>query len=90
MRELTRLNYGEGRRQVLELTLITYRLSSAGPVRLVIYNVLGQPVRTLVDGSRAAGSYQVKWDARDEGGLYRPAELSWRRAEVFAPTKEYS
>ena len=50
-------------------TLITYHLASAGPVRLVIYNVLGQPVRTLVDGSRAAGSYQVKWDARDEGGV---------------------
>ncbi len=50
-------------------TLITYHLSGAGPVKLVIYNVLGQPVRTLVDESRAAGSYQVTWDARDDGGL---------------------
>ena len=49
-------------------TLITYHLSGAGPVKLVIYNVLGQPVRTLVDESRAAGTYKVKWDARDEGG----------------------
>ena len=49
-------------------TLITYHLASPGPVKLVIYNVLGQPVRTLVDESRAAGSYQVKWDARDEAG----------------------
>ncbi len=49
-------------------TLITYHLASPGPVKLVIYNVLGQPVRTLVDESRAAGSYQVKWDARDEVG----------------------
>ena len=50
-------------------TLITYHLSGAGPVKLAIYNVLGQPVRTLVDESRAAGSYQVRWDARDEGGV---------------------
>ena len=50
-------------------TLITYHLASAGPVKLVIYNVLGQPVRTLVDESRAEGSYQVRWDARDEGGV---------------------
>ena len=50
-------------------TLITYHLSGAGPVKLVIYNVLGQPVRTLVDVSRAAGSYQVTWDARDDGGV---------------------
>ncbi len=49
-------------------TLITYHLAGAGPVKLVIYNVLGQPVRTLVDESRAAGSYQVRWDARDDGG----------------------
>ncbi|MCY3765708.1 MAG: T9SS type A sorting domain-containing protein [Gemmatimonadetes bacterium] len=49
-------------------TLITYHLSIAGPVKLVIYNVLGQPVRTLVDEFRAAGSYQIRWDARDQLG----------------------
>ena len=49
-------------------TLITYYLSSPGPVKLVIYNLLGQPVRTLVDESRVAGTYRVKWDARDDGG----------------------
>ena len=66
-------------------TLITYHLSGPGPVQLVIYNVLGQPVRTLVDASHAAGSYQVRWDARDElgatlsTGVYiARLELSWR------------
>ncbi len=49
-------------------TVIAYHLSSEGPVQLVIYNVLGQPVRTLVDETRGAGRYQVKWDARDDGG----------------------
>ena len=49
-------------------TLIAYHLSSPGPVKLVIYNLLGQPVRTLVDETRTAGSYQVRWDARDESG----------------------
>ena len=49
-------------------TQIAYRVSSPGPVQLVIYNVLGQPVRTLVDGFRAAGSYRVEWDARDQRG----------------------
>ena len=50
-------------------TQIAYHLSSPGPVRLVIYNVLGQPVRTLVDQFQAAGSYQVQWDARDQRGV---------------------
>ena len=49
-------------------TQIAYRLSSPGPVQLVIYNVLGQPVRTLVDEFQGAGSYQVQWDARDRQG----------------------
>ncbi|MCY3789400.1 MAG: T9SS type A sorting domain-containing protein [Gemmatimonadetes bacterium] len=50
-------------------TQIAYHLSSSGPVRLAIYNVLGQPVRTLVDQFQAAGSYQVQWDARDQRGV---------------------
>ena len=50
-------------------TLITYHLSSPGPVQLVIYNVLGQPVRTLVDASQAAGTYQIRWDALDQRGV---------------------
>ena len=50
-------------------TQIAYRLSNSGPVQLVIYNVLGQPVRTLVDEFQAAGSYQVQWDARDQQGV---------------------
>ena len=50
-------------------TLITYHLSSPGPVQLVIYNVLGQPVRTLVNQSQAAGSYQIRWDVLDQRGV---------------------
>ena len=49
-------------------TQIAYRLSSAGPVELVIYNMAGQPVRTLVDRFQGAGFYRVEWDARDQRG----------------------
>ena len=49
-------------------TQIAYHLSSPGPVQLVIYNVAGQPVRTLVDRFQGAGSYRVEWDARDQRG----------------------
>ena len=49
-------------------THIAYRLDAPGPVRLSVYNPLGQPVRTLVDGFRDAGAYQVTWDARDHQG----------------------
>ena len=49
-------------------TQIAYRLATPGPVRLAIYNVLGQPVRTLINQFQPAGFYQVPWDARDQRG----------------------
>ena len=49
-------------------TQIVYHLAEAAPVRLAIYNVFGQQVRTLVDEFKAAGVYQVLWDARDRQG----------------------
>ena len=49
-------------------TQIAYDIAASGPVQLKIYNALGQPVRTLVDQFQAAGSYQVRWDARDQRG----------------------
>ena len=50
-------------------TQIPYRLAIPGPVQLVVYNLLGQPVRTLVDQVQTAGWYQVPWDARDQQGV---------------------
>ena len=50
-------------------TQIPYRLTGSGPVRLVIYNVLGQPVRTLVDEVQSAGFHQASWDGKDDLGL---------------------
>ena len=49
-------------------TQIAYRLATPGLVRLEIYNVLGQPVLTLVHQFQPAGFYQVRWDARDQRG----------------------
>ena len=49
-------------------TRLVYRLADPGSVRLEIFNVLGQRVRTLVDETQKAGSYQTYWDARDQGG----------------------
>ena len=49
-------------------TQISYRLATPGSVRLDIYDVLGQPVRTLVDQIQAPGFYRVPWDARDQQG----------------------
>jgi flagellar hook assembly protein FlgD len=47
-------------------TSIRYALPQDAQVRLVIYNVLGQRVKTLVDESQSAGYKTEWWDGRDE------------------------
>jgi hypothetical protein len=49
-------------------TTIHYALPQAMQTRLVIYDVAGHAVRTLVNGSQGAGVRQVIWDGRNDGG----------------------
>ncbi|GEM_PF-571793 len=49
-------------------TTIPYALPKASNVRLMIFNVQGQLVRTLVDMQQPAGFRRVKWDGRSDAG----------------------
>ncbi len=49
-------------------TQLLFHLGQASPVRLSLYNLLGQKVRTLGEGHWPAGAHQVEWDGRDEQG----------------------
>jgi len=57
-------------------TTILYDLPEAATVYLVIYDVLGRQVRTLVNQDLTAGYHKAVWDATDDmgrplsGGLY--------------------
>lgn len=42
-------------------TRIEYQLPAAGKVNLVVYNVLGQEVVTLIDGEQNAGTYRIEF-----------------------------
>ena len=46
-----------------------YALVRAGHVRILVYNVLGQQVQSLVDGFQASGHHVLRWDGRDFSGL---------------------
>jgi plastocyanin len=46
-------------------TAIEYSLPTDSHVRIVVYNLLGQNIETLVDQSKSAGQHQVVWDASD-------------------------
>ena len=49
-------------------TAISFNLTKAGAVKVDIYNVKGQQVRTLHDGVLKSGRQQLVWDGRDYGG----------------------
>ncbi len=49
-------------------TLIPFQLSEAGPVRLDVFNMLGQRLVTLMDGEQPAGLHQAQWDGTDGAG----------------------
>jgi 5-hydroxyisourate hydrolase-like protein (transthyretin family) len=49
-------------------TTIYYDLLDAGKVRLDVYNVKGQKVRTLVNTEKQSGRHSVVFDARDDNG----------------------
>lgn len=50
-------------------TMIQYQIADARqPVRLVIFDILGKKVRTLVNENQSAGFYRVKWDGKDDHG----------------------
>ena len=52
-------------------TVISYQLSAVSEVRLIVYNTLGQKVRTLMNRRQEAGSYSVPFDATDlASGIY--------------------
>ncbi len=49
-------------------TSISFGLPAASEVRLEVFNLLGQRVRTLVNGDMEAGYKTVVWDGKDESG----------------------
>jgi hypothetical protein len=54
-------------------TQIQYSTEKPQVVKLVVYDLLGRPVKTLVDGMQGAGQRQAMWDGRDESGSVVPS-----------------
>lgn len=49
-------------------TRIDYRVKEKGRVRIDIYNINGQLVKSLVDEELLPGSYSTNWDASNQNG----------------------
>ena len=63
---------GDGRNDRLEINYTLLKATSAVDVRVVAYNLAGQPVRELYDARDLTGPNTVFWDGRNAGGELVP------------------
>jgi len=68
-------------------TSIEYRLDKPGHVKLAIYNVLGNVVKTLVDKKQNAGNMEVTWDGTNEAGVMMASGVYYYRLESGSTSK---
>jgi hypothetical protein len=71
-------------------TTIRYDLTDATRVRLDVYNVLGQQVRSLVNDLQTPGFKSVVWDARNDHGAHVSSGVYFYRIQIdsFVKTRK--
>ena len=71
-------------------TEIAYQISVPGQVQLAIYNILGQKVKTLMDGYQEAGFYRTRWDGTADTGAQIASGIYFYRlrAGTFVETRK--
>jgi uncharacterized protein len=72
------------------VTQIAYSLPRTSAIRITLFNMLGQKIRTLVGGLVPSGAHTVSWDGRDENGQPVAKGIYFYRLEAggFAMTKK--
>lgn len=56
-------------------TAIAFFLPRSEEIRLTIYNITGQAVRTLAEGRYPAGRHSLRWDGKNEAGQMSPSGI---------------
>jgi len=73
-------------------TVIQFSLAGNGPVpvKLEVYNVMGQKVKMILDESRTPGAYRVQWDGRNDFGRQVASGMYFYmlRSKDFVQTKK--
>lgn len=73
-------------------TVIRFQLPKAGLVKLSVYNLLGQEIRTLTNNHYQAGDYQLSWNGKNNLGNSVPSGIYFYRWETnrLVATKKMS
>ncbi|MBN2088948.1 T9SS type A sorting domain-containing protein [candidate division KSB1 bacterium] len=71
-------------------TTLRYSLSEASRVTLVIYNLNGAAIKTLIQEPRPAGTHSVNWDGTDEQNKIVPAGIYFCQLQAIGTTLKFS
>lgn len=63
-------------------TTIIYKIGDPGPVKVTIYNALGQQIRSLVDEIQDVGEYRVSWNGKNDRGVGVSSGIYFYRFET--------
>jgi FlgD Ig-like domain len=62
-------------------TVINYQIAQNSQVNLTVYDILGQKVKTLVNGLQQAGYYNITWDGSNDLGSKVAAGIYFYRLQ---------
>lgn len=61
---------------------LSFSLAHDGVAHVIVFDLTGRTVRTLMDGWQNAGVHSLVWNGRDDGGAMAPAGLYFVRADA--------
>ena len=60
-----------------------FKVEDPSPVALIIVNMLGQHVKTVIKDGLYAGEYKLSWDGTDHNGEELPSGVYFAMLEVM-------
>jgi hypothetical protein len=67
-------------------TTITYSLTNSQQVKITIYDILGNTIRTLVNEFKEQGSHDVEWDGTNDSGVRQATGVYFYRMNANSQT----
>jgi hypothetical protein len=78
--------YGNAPNPFVQNTGIWYGLKQEASVKLTVFNVLGQSLRTLVDQKEGPGRHMIVWDGKNDLGSRVTPGVYWYRLRAGSYT----